>query len=193
MTVWEAWVSPGPGGIRSILVRMFGVLIHIREQRQCLLSLLSLSLSLPLRDMMNRSDSDSALPLAHGETQGHYSSKPFLLSSRLHPLQGHRSWVGGGGGLEKSSSLGELRGSSAAVLAASCSTRSLCVPSDAVELPLALASSASSSSSGNGQGMGVQLVARRSPTEDRGEDGESTSSRRRNAFNNIFKKKQGRH
>ncbi|KAM3601789.1 uncharacterized protein V6R79_018977 [Siganus canaliculatus] len=157
------------------------------------------------RDIMNRSDSDSALPLSHGESRSLYGSKPFLLSSRLHPLQapgcgpvGAAGGVGGGvggGGLEKSSSLVELRGSpaTATALAASCSTRSLCTTSTAVDGPLGFSSSASSSSS-SGRGMGVQLPARRSPVEeDGGEESEPTSSRRRNAFNKIFKKKQGRH
>ncbi|XP_076606278.1 stromal interaction molecule 1-like isoform X1 [Chaetodon auriga] len=142
------------------------------------------------RDIMNRSDSDSALPLSQGESRSLYGSKPFLLSSRLHPLQAQGSGVGGS--LEKSSSLGELRGSTAAVLASSCSTRSLYVTSDAADSPLALSSSASSSSSGNGRGTSV--LARRSPVEeDGGEEIEPSGSRRRNAFNKIFKKKQGRH
>lgn len=150
---------------------------------------------------MNRSDSDSALPLSHSESRSLYGSKAFLLSSRLHPLQGQGSGlggagggsVGGGGGLEKSSSLGELRGNSAAVLASACSTRSLCITSDAVDSPLVFASSASSSSTSSGRGTGVQLTPRRSPVEeDGGEESESSGSRRRNAFNKIFKKKQGR-
>ncbi|XP_041807697.1 stromal interaction molecule 1-like isoform X6 [Chelmon rostratus] len=142
------------------------------------------------RDIMNRSDSDSALPLSQGESRSLYGSKPFLLSSRLHPLQAQGSGVGGS--LEKSSSLGELRGSAAAGLASSCSTRSLCITSDAADSPLAFSSSASSSSSGNGRGTSVP--ARRSPVEeDGGEESEPSSSRRRNAFNKIFKKKQGRH
>ncbi|XP_069565770.1 stromal interaction molecule 1b isoform X5 [Brachyistius frenatus] len=152
------------------------------------------------RDIMNRSDSDSALPLSHGESRGLYSSKPYPLSSRPHPLQAGGSGLGGGGGggggLEKSSSLGELRGSSAAVLASSCSTRSLCVTSDA-NGPVIFSSSASSSSSGSGRGAGLQLPTRRSPVEgeegDGGEEGESSGSRRRNAFNKIFKKKHRRH
>ncbi|XP_060911828.1 stromal interaction molecule 1-like isoform X2 [Labrus mixtus] len=143
------------------------------------------------RDILNRSDSDSALPLSHEESRCLYSSKPFLLSSRLHPLQGQGS---GGGGLEKSSSLGELRGGSAAALASSCSTRSLCVTSNTTNSPAIFPSSASSSSSGSGRGTGLPLPTRRSPVEeDMGEESESSSSRRRNAFNKIFKKKQGRH
>lgn len=124
------------------------------------------------RDIMNRSDSDSALPHSHSESRGLYSTKPLLLSSRLQPLQGQGSGAGGGG-LEKCSSLGELRGNPGAFLASSCSTRSLCITSDAVNGPLS---------------------NRRSPMEeDGGDESESTSSRRRNAFNKIFKKKQGRH
>lgn len=124
------------------------------------------------RDIMNRSDSDSALPHSHSESRGLYSTKPLLLSSRLQPLQGQGSGAGGGG-LEKCSSLGELRGNPGAFLASSCSTRSLCITSDAVDGPLS---------------------NRRSPMEeDGGDESESTGSRRRNAFNKIFKKKQGRH
>ncbi|KAM4544996.1 stromal interaction molecule 1-like isoform 4-T4 [Odontesthes bonariensis] len=141
------------------------------------------------RNIMSRSDSDSALP---------YSSKPHLLSSRLHPLQGQgfsgggrgggRAGEGGaGGGLEKSSSLGELRGSSAGALTSACSTRSLFITSDATDGPH-ISSSASSSSSGS-----ARPASSRSPAEEEAaEEGEASSSRRRNAFNKIFKKKQGR-
>ncbi|XP_031696098.1 stromal interaction molecule 1-like, partial [Anarrhichthys ocellatus] len=144
-------------------------------------------------DIMNRSDSDSALPLSHGESRGSHGSKPFLLSSRLHPLQGQGSGVGGGG-LEKSSSLGELRGSprggftanAPATLAASSSTHSLFIRSDGAVGPAAFSSSASTG--------GLHVPARRSPVEDDGGDeSESSGSRRRNALNKIFKKKQGRH
>lgn len=135
---------------------------------------------------MNRSDSDSSLTLSHAEARSTYGSKPHLLPSRLHPLQG----AAGGGGLEKSSSLGELRGSPAA-LASAGSTRSLFVTSDAVDAPLLFASS---SSSGIARGPAHQPPARRSPTEEDGaEESESTGGRKRNAFNKIFKKKQGRH
>lgn len=142
---------------------------------------------------MNRSDSDSALP--HSDSRGQYSSKPFLLSSRHQTLQGQGPWVtgggAGGGALEKSSSLGELRGNPATSLAYSMSTRSLCITPDSVESPLVFSSS---SLVGNCRGTGVQPSARRSPTEeDGGEESESSGSRRRNAFNKIFKKKQGRH
>lgn len=70
--------------------------------------------SLCFRDIMNRSDSDSAL--SQNEARDLY--KPRLLSSGLHPLQ------------SLSSSLGELRGGALVGLASSCSTRSLWVPSD---------------------------------------------------------------
>lgn len=125
---------------------------------------------------MNRSDSDSALP--QNEARHLFGSKPRLLSSGLHPLQSLSSRVGGG--LEKSSSLGELRGGALVGLASSCSTRSLWVPSDTDGQ---VAFSSSSSSSGN-------VPARRSPTEGNVcEDSGPSSSRRRKAFNKIFKKK----
>ncbi|XP_069395528.1 stromal interaction molecule 1-like isoform X5 [Paralichthys olivaceus] len=132
------------------------------------------------RDIMNRSDSDSSLPLSPGESRGLYSLKPLLLPSGPHPLQGQGSGLVGS--LEKSSSLGELRGSPAPVLASSCSTHSLCITPDRH----VASSSASPCSSG------PQFLTRRSPVEeDRGD--ESSSSRKRNTFNKIFKKKQGRH
>lgn len=151
---------------------------------------------LSFRDIMNRSGSDSALPLSQSEARIPFPPKPFLLSSRLHPLQSVSSKAsgGGGGGLEKSSSLGELRASALDGLASSCSTRSLWLTSDNTDGPAAFSSSTSSSSSGNGRGTGVQLAARRSPTQDNAcEDSDASSSRRRKAFNKIFKKKHGRH
>ncbi|CAI5642476.1 unnamed protein product [Oreochromis niloticus] len=148
-------------------------------------------------DIMNRSDSDSTLPLSHSDPRGQHSSKSFLLTSRLHPLQDPGSRLGtrgGGGGLEKSSSLGELRGISAAVLASACSTRSLCITSDATDGTAVFSSSTSSSSSGSARGTGLQVPTRKGGVEeDAGEDGESSGSRRRNAFNKLFKKKHGRH
>ncbi|XP_074528985.1 stromal interaction molecule 1-like isoform X2 [Halichoeres trimaculatus] len=112
-------------------------------------------------------------------------------SQRLHPLQSQGAGGGGGGGgLEKSSSLGELRGSSAAILSSSCSTRSLCITPNTTDS----LGNTSSSSSGSSRGTGLQLPTRRSPVEEDGvEESESSGSRRRNAFNKIFKKKQGRH
>lgn len=144
---------------------------------------------------MSRSDSDSALPLSQNEARDLYSSKPHLQSgSRLHPLQSLSSRVSGEGGLEKSSSLGELRGSAIDRFASSCSTRSLWLTSDNTDAQVAFSSSASSSSSGNSRGTAVQFPARRSPTEDNlCEDSDPSGSRRRKAFNKIFKKKQGRH
>lgn len=136
-------------------------------------------LSLSFRDIMNRSDSDSALPLTLNESPSLYGSKPFLLPSRLHPLQ------------TLSSSLGELRGGAMDGLTTSCSTRSLWVTSDPTDSPVAFSSSTSSSSSGNGRGTGVQPPARRSPTQDNVcEDSDASGSRRRKAFNKIFKKKR---
>nr|XP_020480000.1 stromal interaction molecule 1-like isoform X2 [Monopterus albus] len=146
------------------------------------------------RDIMNHSDSDSALPLSHSESRGLYGTKPFLLSSRLHPVQGSGLAAAGGGGLEKSSSLGELRGSPASTLASASSTRSLCITSNIPDSTAIFSSSALSNSLGSSRGSGLQILARRSPVEDDGgEESESSGSRRRNAFNKIFKKKQGRH
>ncbi|XP_026037777.1 stromal interaction molecule 1b isoform X2 [Astatotilapia calliptera] len=149
------------------------------------------------RDIMNRSDSDSALPQSHSDPRGQHSSKSSLLTSRLHPLQDPGSRLGmggGGGGLEKSSSLGELRGISASVLASACSTRSLCITSDATDGTAVFSSSTSSSSSGSARGAGLQVPTRKGGTEeDAGEDSESSGSRRRNAFNKLFKKKHGRY
>lgn len=149
---------------------------------------------LSFREIMNRSDSDSALPLSQNESRNLYSSKPFLLSSGLHPLQSLSSRTSGGGGLEKSSSLGELRGSAMDGLSSSCLSRSLWVTSDNTESQVAFSSSTSSSSSGNGRGTMAQLSARRSPAKNNvGEDSDASISRRRKAFNKIFKKKHGRH
>ncbi|XP_029375838.1 stromal interaction molecule 1b isoform X2 [Echeneis naucrates] len=145
-------------------------------------------------DILNWSDSDSSPSLSHAESQDLYSSKPLPLRSRPHPLEGQCSGpTGGGGGLEKSSSLGELR-SSPEVLTASCSTRSLCITSDTTDGPAILLSSPRSSSLGGGRGTGLQIPTRRNlEGEKGGEEAESSGSRRRNAFNKIFKKKQGRH
>ncbi|XP_029028805.1 stromal interaction molecule 1-like [Betta splendens] len=143
------------------------------------------------RDITKCCDSDSSLPLSQSKSRGLYSSKPFLLSSRLQTLQS-QGRGSGHGGLEKSSSLGELRGSTAGVLGSASSTRSLCVTSDVAHGPVAFSSSASSSSSSSSRGTILQ--ARRSPLEvDGGDEPESSSSRRRSTFTKIFKKKQGRH
>nr|XP_057942075.1 stromal interaction molecule 1-like isoform X1 [Doryrhamphus excisus] len=139
-------------------------------------------------DIMDRSDSDSALPLSHSESRSMYGSKPFLLPSRIHPLQGQTPRFRGGGGLEKSSSLGELRGTSAAFLSSSCSTRSLCITPDSTDGPILCSSLPGSSSAGTG----IQTPSRWSPVEeeDGRDEGESSGGRRRNAFNKIFKKKK---
>ncbi|XP_037323255.2 stromal interaction molecule 1-like isoform X2 [Pungitius pungitius] len=98
-----------------------------------------------------------------------WKGNPAFSSHRLHPLQAQISGVGGaaegGGGLEKSSSLRELRG----VINHFSSTRSLCATSDLVE----------------------EYGGDRD--DDAGEDGKPSVSRRRDAFNKIFKKKGGRH
>ncbi|XP_068436084.1 stromal interaction molecule 1-like isoform X2 [Clinocottus analis] len=130
------------------------------------------------RDIMNRSDSESALPLSHGESRGSYGSKPLLLSPRLRPSQFQ--------GLEKSSSLGELRaGLGAAGLAPSSSAHSLCVAS-AAEPPVITAAAPPVVTA-------AILAGTSAADEDGGDESESSVSRRRNAFNKIFKKKQGRH
>ncbi|XP_077403684.1 stromal interaction molecule 1b isoform X2 [Vanacampus margaritifer] len=126
------------------------------------------------RDIMDRSDSDSPLPHSHSESRSPYGSKTHLLSNRL---QSPRMRGGGGGSLEKSSSLGELRGISAAVLASSCSTRSLCITTAAADSPVLFSA--------------VHTPPGWSPAEDGREEGESSGGgRRRNAFNKIFKKKK---
>ncbi|XP_015227276.1 PREDICTED: stromal interaction molecule 1-like [Cyprinodon variegatus] len=140
------------------------------------------------RDVMTRSDSDSTLPLSLNESQALNNSRPYLLDSRPHPLKGgssaHRL---GGGGLEKSSSLGELRGNSSTVLASSCSTRSLFITSEAPAGSIMFSSSASSSSSGSGQGASIQLSAMK---RDRGDSQEPSVSRRKKAFYTIFRRKK---
>uniref|UniRef100_A0A1A8RV16 Stromal interaction molecule 1b n=1 Tax=Nothobranchius rachovii TaxID=451742 RepID=A0A1A8RV16_9TELE len=138
------------------------------------------------RDTVNRSD--SALPLSLSESQVSFQS--YLQPSRLEPLQIGSSALSKGGGLEKSSSLVELRGSSA--LASSCSTRSLCITPDCTEGPVAFSSSASSSSSSSGQGDGVSISGR-SHQEDGGQQTDSPRNRKRKVFQQIFKRKQDHH
>ncbi|XP_035846700.1 stromal interaction molecule 1-like isoform X3 [Sander lucioperca] len=130
---------------------------------------------------------DPALTFSsHSESRGVYSSKPPLGPSRPLPLQGHVTRVGvaSTGCLEKSCSLGELRASAAAVLASASSTRSLCITPDTGRGPDTAGGLAGGSPSG-GRGTGRA-------EEDGGDESESSGSRRRNAFNKIFKKKQGR-
>ncbi|XP_061558449.1 stromal interaction molecule 1b isoform X1 [Phycodurus eques] len=129
------------------------------------------------RDIMDRSNSDSPLLISHSESRSPYGSKTLLLPTRLQQTQSPRIRGGGVGGLEKSSSLGELRGTSAAVLSSSCSTRSLCITADTADSPVLFSA--------------VQTPPRWSPVEDGREEGDvSGGGRRRNAFNKIFKKKK---
>ncbi|XP_049599191.1 stromal interaction molecule 1 isoform X2 [Syngnathus scovelli] len=121
------------------------------------------------RDIMDRSYSESPLPHAGGESRGLHASKTLLLSNRSARMRGR------GGGLEKSSSLGELRTIPAAIPAAipasSRSTRSLCIT--AADSPVLFS--------------GVCAVPGWSPAKDGGKT--SGGGRRRNAFDKIFKKK----
>ncbi|KAM9781478.1 stromal interaction molecule 1-like isoform X2 [Syngnathus typhle] len=118
------------------------------------------------RDIMDRSDSESPLPHAGGEPRGLHGSKTLLLSNRSARMREL------GGGLEKSSSLGELRTIPAAIPASSRSTRSLCITAAAAADSPVLFS-------------GVCAVC---PAKDGGEA--SGGGRRRNAFDKIFKKKK---
>ncbi|CAL8265602.1 unnamed protein product [Merluccius merluccius] len=157
------------------------------------------------RDIMNHSDSDSSLPPSHVES---YRSQATLPASRSLPQQSHicngarppQASQGGEGlfmlpssGLEKSSSLGELRGSvPAPLVASSYNSRSLCFsPPD----PEPAAGHAPWRRH-NGQGASPsRLPTRRSPLEDdggsTGEEMETSggAGRRRRAFNKIFKKR----
>lgn len=138
------------------------------------------------RDIMSRSDSDSALPLSLNESPALHLCRLHLQDSRPRLQQGPSSTHrGGGGGLEKSSSLGELRGNSSSALASSCSTRSLFVASDAADGAALFSSSASSSSSGSGAGVQPSNARR-----DRREAGEASVSRRKKAFYTIFRKRR---
>lgn len=138
------------------------------------------------RDIMSRSDSDSALPLSLNESPALHLCRLHLQDSRPRLQQGPSSTHrGGGGGLEKSSSLGELRGNSSSALASSCSTRSLFVASDAADGAALFSSSASSSSSGSGAGVQPSNARR-----DRREGGEASVSRRKKAFYTIFRKRR---
>ncbi|XP_037126139.1 stromal interaction molecule 1-like isoform X3 [Syngnathus acus] len=120
------------------------------------------------RDIMDRSDSESPLPHAGGEPRGLHGSKTLLLSNQSARMRGL------GGGLEKSSSLGELRTIPTAIPASSRSTRSLCITAAAADSPVLFS--------------GVCAVPGWSPAKDGGEA--SGGGRRRNAFDKIFKKKK---
>ncbi|XP_034033470.1 stromal interaction molecule 1-like isoform X2 [Thalassophryne amazonica] len=126
------------------------------------------------RDVMKHFD--STLPLSHSESQSLKDFRPFSASLRPHPLHSPSS-----GGLEKSSSLGELSDAATAVLASSCSTPSLCT----------ISSSDSQSVFSSGSlvvcGRGMRTCNNRvTPTE----DGESSGSTRRHPLNKLFKKER---
>ncbi|XP_056140816.1 stromal interaction molecule 1b [Lampris incognitus] len=144
------------------------------------------------RDIMNRSDSDSSLPLPLRESH-HLSSdsKNLHLSSTPLPQPNHGSdraspFVVSCSGLEKSSSLGELRGGSADLTSA-YSTRSLCASAPGPDTL--------GSSPGTGSSRRIpQLPTRRSPLEEDScsicEETDSVGGRKRHPFNKIFKKKK---
>ncbi|XP_056451050.1 stromal interaction molecule 1-like isoform X2 [Gadus chalcogrammus] len=163
------------------------------------------------RDVINRSDSDSSLPPSLVES---HRSQAAPLASRPRPpprracngagllqsSQSSQSSAGDGlfmslsGGLEKSSSLGELRGSVPATLSSSSyASRSLCLPPPDAELTAGHAPSGQH----NGQGASpARLQARRATAleDEGGSTGEDTeagavTSRRRRAFNKIFRKR----
>lgn len=161
----------------------------------------SFFLSLFLRDIMNRSGSDSSLhsslPLSHSESPRAYGSKTLLLSSKPFAQQGYSS--NGGrprvsgvdgpfmmscGNLEKSSSLGELRGSPA--LATSYSTRSLCTSSPDPDML--------GSTPGKGSSQIPQNPIKKNLLEEdnssTGEETDSASGRKKHPFNKIFKKRK---
>ncbi|KAM6987002.1 stromal interaction molecule 1-like [Aplochiton taeniatus] len=141
-----------------------------------------------------RSDSDSSLPRSQSESPRTYGSKAQLSKPR--PPQGHASNGGrapyvsssdGAGfikscGLEKSSSLGELRGSSA--LSSSFSTQSLCPSAWDPDL---------GGFPGRATSRAPHGPSHRSPLEDdggsTGEETDSTSTRKKLPFK-IFKKKK---
>lgn len=130
----------------------------------------------PFRDILNRSDSDSALPLSLSESRSPYGSRPLPVSVR--PFLG-------AGELAKSTSLGELR-ANAAILPSSTSTRSLFVAAETGAglrtgnrkcPPAAEEDTNSSSSSG--------------ATADE-QEGNTTTTTRRSALNRLFRRRQGR-
>lgn len=130
----------------------------------------------PFRDIMNRSDSDSALPLSLSESRSPYNSRPLPVSVR--PFLG-------AGALAKSTSLGELRVHSA-ILPSSTSTRSLFVTAETGAglrtgnrkcPPAAEEDNNSSSSSG--------------ATADE-QEANTTTTTRRSALNRLFRRRQGR-
>ncbi|XP_077448122.1 stromal interaction molecule 1b isoform X2 [Stigmatopora argus] len=124
------------------------------------------------RDIMDGYDSDSPLAFCHGPSARPPRGRTYGIAAG--------GGGGVGGGLGKSSSLGELSGTSsstAGVLASSCSTRSLCFTAEGADGP-ALYSA-------------VPAPPRRSLAEEGREEGDAAGGgRRRNAFKTIFKKKK---
>ncbi|CAL9686074.1 unnamed protein product [Knipowitschia caucasica] len=121
----------------------------------------------PFRDVINRSDSDSALPLSLSESRIPYSSRLLPLSMRPLPF---------GGGLEKSTSLGELR--------------------VAPEMGAGLMAGSRKGIAETGAGLtagSTKCVTE----EDSGSNGTSTdetenATTRRSALNRLFRRRQGR-
>ncbi|XP_062341921.1 stromal interaction molecule 1-like isoform X2 [Osmerus eperlanus] len=140
---------------------------------------------------LNRSDSDSSLPLSQSESQRSYGSRatsPKQLSGLT--SNGSRPRVSHGDspfatscGLEKSSSLGELRGSH--VLCSSYSTHSLC--------PSALDPDPTAPGLGKMTSRIPHLGAKKGTLEEdsysTGEENDSAGGRKRSTFK-IFKKRK---
>ncbi|KAK6316574.1 hypothetical protein J4Q44_G00119740 [Coregonus suidteri] len=149
------------------------------------------SLALGFQRDLNRSDSDSSLFLSQSESQCTYISKPLPLPSKPLPQQGHSSNGSRARidsplmmsyGLEKSSSLGELRGGGSPTLAPAYSTHSLCP-----------ASFNPDAQSGKGDSRIPNMQAKKSPLEEdscsTGEEIDSANGRKKHTFT-IFKKRK---
>ncbi|KAM9497288.1 stromal interaction molecule 1-like isoform 4-T6 [Salvelinus alpinus] len=147
------------------------------------------SLALGFQRDLNRSDSDSSLFLSQSESQRTYISKP--LPPKPLPQQGHSSNGSRAPidsplmmsyGLEKSSSLGELRGGGSPALAPAYSTHSLCP-----------ASFDPDARSGKGDSRIPHMQAKKSPLEEdscfTGEEIDSGNGRKKHTFK-IFKKRK---
>ncbi|XP_038861939.1 stromal interaction molecule 1-like isoform X1 [Salvelinus namaycush] len=141
------------------------------------------SLALGFQRDLNRSDSDSSLFLSQSESQRTYISKP--LPPKPLPQQGRApidSPLMMSYGLEKSSSLGELRGGGSPTLAPAYSTHSLCP-----------ASFDPDARSGKGDSRIPHMQAKKSPLEEdscfTGEEIDSGNGRKKHTFK-IFKKRK---
>ncbi|XP_045572763.1 stromal interaction molecule 1 isoform X3 [Salmo salar] len=147
------------------------------------------SLALGFQRDLNRSDSDSSLFLSQSESQRTYISKP--LPPKPLPQQGHSSNESRAPidspmimsyGLEKSSSLGELRGGGSPALAPAYSTHSLCPASFDPDVR-----------SGKGDSRVPHMQAKKSPLEEdscfTGEEIDSGNGRKKHTFK-IFKKRK---